>query len=92
MRFPQIHIATSVVNRIMKLRRAIPPTVIPTLPPSVPDPSQAGAALDAKLAQGPEPIAAPEGAEEAIGVAAATGDTAAAAVGGLAAIEALGNG
>lgn len=70
MKFPKMHIAASVVNRILNAKDEIEagrmtsePTE-PTIPPSVPDPAMEGAQLDLNLAQPTPPMAGPEIAEE----------------------------
>lgn len=52
-KFPKVHIATSVVNRIMNLRDELnaPPAPKVSRAPSVPDPTLEGDALTAKLTE-----------------------------------------
>jgi hypothetical protein len=69
-KFPSVHIAESVVNRILNLRdelgasRAPPPA--PSAPPAVPDPSGQGALLDAELDMQPPPVTADDDTAPAI--------------------------
>ena len=56
-KFPQLHIATSVVNRIMNLRDSVEPLVAPKPTPTIPDPSMEGGALDAQLLSPTPPVA-----------------------------------
>lgn len=80
MRFPQYHLATSVVNRIMDIANQVQTMPLPTQPPSVPDATSQGAALDEALAQPIQPVAAPAGTDELIATEQAAGGTAADAV------------
>lgn len=51
-RFPKMHIAQSVVNRILNVADGIQPSPTPAPPPAAPDPAQVavqGAAIDYKL-------------------------------------------
>lgn len=59
-RFPQVHIATSVVNRILELAENLPQesSGAPVSAPLVSDGSQLGAQLDAALAA-PQPAELP---------------------------------
>lgn len=67
MRFPKMHIAQSVTNRIMNLANSVAPRIeVDRAAPAVPDPSQMGVAIDQALAQPPGQMAAPEGAEAAV--------------------------
>lgn len=51
-RFPRMHIAESVVNRILNADDELGPAAPVTLPePTVADPTAAGVAIDAKLSQ-----------------------------------------
>lgn len=51
-KFPKVHIATSVVNRILNLRDEVAArAALASRDPQVPDPALAGDVLDAKLAQ-----------------------------------------
>lgn len=58
-KFPRIHVAESVVNRILNTRDELragarpAPAVVPAPAPNVPDPTLPGAELDLKLAQPP---------------------------------------
>lgn len=50
-KFPKMHIASSVVNRILNIADGVNAAVIsPSLPADVPDPSISGGGLDAALA------------------------------------------
>lgn len=57
-RFPKMHIAESVVNRILNLRDELPPVhrPMPTPTPNVPDPNVQGLQLDQALAQPTPPV------------------------------------
>lgn len=57
-KFPQIHIATSVVNRLLNLRDSIQPPTVVTPAPAVKDPTLEGGAIDAAT-QTPTPPVAP---------------------------------
>lgn len=89
MRWPRMHIAASVQNRIMNAADNIAPAISTSLPPDVPQPQEMGKALDQALSTPPVAAAAPADSEEAIAAGAIQGESAADAVGGLAAIEAL---
>lgn len=58
-RFPKLHIATSVTNRILNIAdeidaaAPIPAVPAPKEPPAVPDPGPSGAQLDAQLGAPP---------------------------------------
>lgn len=87
MRFPHIHLATSVVNRIKNLALDIETT--PATPPQLPDVAAQGARLDQALAQPPQAAPAPPGSDtEAVG-AVLDGGTAAEAVTGVGVFEAM---
>ena len=89
LRFPRMHIAASVQNRILNVLDQLPPIASELPAPNVPDPSELGAQLDQAVTTPPPAIPAPDDSTEAIASAAVQGETAADAVGGLAAIEAL---
>lgn len=83
-KFPRVHIAQSVVNRILNTRDELarssqtPAVAAPTPPPAVPDPTLEGAELDNNLAQPPPadlpPLEATEPAPDALASAVARGD------------------
>lgn len=74
-RFPRMHIATSVQNRIINMASAIGPQVSELPAPAVPDATKEGAKLDQALSQPPGDMAAPAGAEEAVAAAALEGES-----------------
>lgn len=88
MRFPRIHLATSVVNRILDINAGIEQQAATSEPPPF-DSGGQGKRLDKQLATPPQAIPAPVGSEEAILADGAQGGTAADAVGSLAALDAL---
>lgn len=88
-RFPRMHIASSVVNRIMNLAQSVPPAITPAAMPDVPDASKQGEQLDQALAQQPGPMAAPEDAEAVAAASALNGGSAAEALGTNGIIEEL---
>lgn len=49
MRFPRLHIAESVVNRILNVSESLQDQQPTTVPPVLPDPNVAGAAIDEAL-------------------------------------------
>lgn len=57
-RFPKMHIATSVVNRILNAADDLEPPRAAPVPhaPAVPDPTAEGAAIDRALASPPGPV------------------------------------
>lgn len=55
-KFPRVHIATSVVNRILNVADGISATSGTRTEPSVPDPTLEGAALTARLAEQVPPV------------------------------------
>ena len=57
-KFPQIHIATSVVNRLLNLRDSIQPPAVVSPVPNVPDPTMEGGAIDASTLAPTPPVAA----------------------------------
>ncbi len=66
-RFPKMHLAASVSNRILNLADGLPtPAVEPTLPPIQPDVPLQGAVLDTQLATPPVPAELPAGADGAV--------------------------
>lgn len=73
-RFPRMHIAQSVVNRILNTANQVQPseTIMPHLP-DVPDPSEEGEAISAALATPPGDMHTPAGAEAAMLEAALSG-------------------
>ena len=90
MRFPQYHIATSVINRILNLADDVEPVAVADpSQPALPDTAAQSVALDAAIAQPVQAVPAPEGSEEAILLAAQDGGSAADAVGGMAVLESL---
>lgn len=70
-KFPKLHVAESVVNRIMntadeirtarQARKSVPVPINPT----VPDPTMEGAELDMKMSGGVPPVSAPSDPQEA---------------------------
>ena len=89
MRFPQYHLAASVVNRILNVADQVREMPEPTQPPQLPNTTQSGQQLDKALATPPPAVPAPEGSEFAIVDETLQGGSAADAVGSLAAFEAL---
>ena len=76
MRFPKMHIAQSVTNRIMNIANKVQPaTGQATMPPAVPQPQAMGKAIDQALAQPPGAMAAPPGAEGIVTAAALEGSS-----------------
>ena len=83
-KFPRVHIATSVQNRILNLRdelnssAAAPQAATPVPPPDVPDPALAGAVIDAQVSTPPPanvpPLEAQEPAADELGGMVARGD------------------
>lgn len=74
-RFPRLHVAASVTNRILNVADGIPngnPRAV--APPALPDVPLEGAVLDAKLNTPPAPAELPEGGEGALLGAALSGD------------------
>ena len=73
-RFPKVHIAASVVNRILNVRDAIdarPAARAPSSEPRVPDPTLEGAVIDEKLTE-PTPDVGEASADGSNSVAANT--------------------
>lgn len=63
MKFPKLHLATSVTNRILNIWDEVEPPrepPVPSIPPPVPDPSAEGEVLDTALTGVPD--TAPTGA------------------------------
>lgn len=88
-RFPRMHIATSVQNRILNAADNIAAAYEELPAPDIPDARKAGQAIDQALSQPVPAIPAPEDSSEAVVTGSVQGETAADAVGGLAAIEAM---
>jgi hypothetical protein len=68
-KFPRVHIAESVVNRILNLRdelQAPAPAAVDSAPPAVPDPAGQGALIDAQLDMQPPPVTADDPMAEQI--------------------------
>lgn len=63
MRFPRIHVATSVRNHILNAADNIPPVVRVTPAPNIPNGAQAGAAIDAAVSTPLATMAAPMDAD-----------------------------
>ncbi len=57
--FPKIHIATSVVNRILNIADGIEQQAPPLPMPQIAEPSVQGAVIDAETAAGPPPNVPP---------------------------------
>lgn len=75
-RFPKIHIATSVANHILNIADGLPPIAPePVAPPVMPDIGGQGAALDAQLATPSAPTELPAGADGAVVDAALNGES-----------------
>ena len=91
MRFPPMHLATSVTNRILNLADKEMILGRVTAPPTLPanTTQQQGAALDQALYTPQPAIAAPEGTEDAVLLEQAQGGNAVDAVGGMAALDVL---
>ena len=89
MRWPKMHIAASVQNRILNAAEGIAAPAVLAVPPTIPPAAAQGAALDQALNTPVQAVPAPAESGEAIAANAVAGETAADAVGGLAAIEAL---
>ena len=74
-RFPRIHLAESVSNRILNIADGVPSSpVLPMAPPIQPDVPAQGAVLDAQLQTPPVPTELPEGADGAVLSSALVGD------------------
>lgn len=67
--FPKIHIAQSVINRILNTMDDVGSMSMPAIEPSVPDPTIEGAAIDEKVNAPAAPVAAADGNEAATGEA-----------------------
>lgn len=66
-RFPRMHIAASVTNRILNVADGIPSAAPAAIaPPAMPDVATQGAVLDAQLATPPVPTELPAGADGAV--------------------------
>lgn len=90
MRFPQYHLATSVVNRVLDLANMqLTPGQALQSTPQLPDTIAQGEQLDAALSTPPTAVPAPAGSEEQVLLETQKGGTAADAVGGLAAMDAF---
>lgn len=87
MRFPRVHIATSVVNRIMNMDETL--AVTPTTPPEMPNVSQQGQDIDKALSTPVAPLDAPEGVEMDVVNANMSGESAADAVKSAGIVDAL---
>ena len=75
-RFPKIHIAESVSNRILNIADGMPspaPVVLPS--PVMPDVELESDALNAQVMTPPEPTPMPEGSDGAVVDAALNGDS-----------------
>ncbi len=66
MRFPQIHIAESVINRILDAAEGIESNPVLNPPPPMPDVQAQSDALDDALKTPPQPTGMPEGGEGAL--------------------------
>ena len=76
-RFPRMHIAQSVANRILNVANGVGQSN--KAPPSLPEPLPMGQALDQALTTPPQPMAMPDGGEDAMTTAAMEGTSPAAA-------------
>jgi hypothetical protein len=63
--FPKVHIAQSVINRIMNTLEETGPLSMPVEQPAIPDPTAEGMAIEAQAATPPAPVAALPGNEAA---------------------------
>lgn len=89
MRFPRIHIATSVQNRILNMADSIAPDASPQPAPLIPDASKTGAAIDAAVTTPPPVMAAPADADAITAAAALEGTSPADALGSEGVLEQL---
>jgi hypothetical protein len=83
LKFPRMHIAQSVVNRIINIANQVQPSSEPApidLIPNVPDPTAQGAAIDAAISTPPGAAAMPPGGEDAMLAASLEGASPAEAV------------
>lgn len=87
MRFPHIHLATSVVNRIKNIAQDI--EALPAMPPQLPNVAVQGARLDQALAEPVQGVPAPPGSDTEAVAASLDGGTAADAVAGLGVLDAM---
>lgn len=75
-RFPKMHIAASVSNRILNIADGLPaPAPGPMPDPVLPDVSGQGDALNQKLATPPAPVELPAGSDGAVVDAALNGES-----------------
>jgi len=75
-RFPKMHIATSVSNRILNIADGLPSAVPEISPvPVLPDVTTQGQVLDAKLITPPEQTELPAGADGDVVAAALSGES-----------------
>lgn len=82
-KFPRMHIAQSVVNRIINIANQVPQNSEPApveLLPNIPDPTAQGAAIDQAINTPPGQSAMPVGGENAIVAASLEGASPAEAV------------
>lgn len=90
MRFPKLHIASSVVNRILDLADQEMLTARESEAPAIPtDATQQGEALDQVLSQPVPAVPAPVGSQDEALLNMQQGGSAAEAVGGMALLESL---
>jgi len=91
MKFPTVHLAKSVVNRIMNMGDEAKAMAMQHAPPVVPDPVRDGqsAALDNALATPPPAVPVPAGIEGDMASDLVQGGTAADVVGDVAALDVL---
>ena len=62
--FPKLHIAESVMNRILNTIEGEPSLGLPNLQPTPPNPTLEGAVIDEKLEQPPEDVSMPPELEQ----------------------------
>lgn len=81
-RFPRMHIAQSVVNRIINTANQVRPQqdLPPPHVPAVPDPGEQGEKIEDALSTSPGPMHSPAGAEAAMLEAALSGTSPASAL------------
>ena len=89
MKFPTVHLAKSVVNRIMNMGDEAKAMAMQHAPPVVPDPVKQGQRLDQALATPPPAAPVPAGSEGDMAAAMMRGGTAADVVGEMAALDVL---
>lgn len=65
-RFPRMHIATSVMNRIANALEGDTPLAIPTPPPIAPDPTLSDAVVTERIMTPDAPATAPDSGANAI--------------------------